>query len=78
MRRPTNAAYPAMSPFGNHLTCPFRIMFTVHAGPGPLITLCARERGIAGCTGFSAHALLSWVRKLCPVVVRRRQLAMSR
>jgi hypothetical protein len=28
-RRPTNATCPAMSCFGNHLTCPLRIMFTV-------------------------------------------------
>ena len=27
--RPTNAACPAMSSFGNHLTCPLRIIFTV-------------------------------------------------
>jgi hypothetical protein len=28
-RRPTNAACPAMSCFGNHLTCPLRIMCIV-------------------------------------------------
>ena len=28
-RRPMNAACPTTSFFGNHLTCPFRIMFIV-------------------------------------------------
>ena len=27
--RVTNATCPAMLPFGNHLTCPFRIMFMI-------------------------------------------------